>query len=137
MEIVPGITSASAAAASIGRSLTERGVANTLVLATGTSQQGAADPDSVRLTSPGTTTAFYMAARQAAQIQSDLLAKGMPRHAPFTLAVDVYKPNEQLINGTVGQLAQTVANAGVTGCAVILVTWPSEAVALPQTRIVA
>ena len=78
-----------------------------------------------------------MAARQAAQIQSDLLAKGMPRHAPFTLAVDVSKPNEQLINGTVGQLAQTVANAGVTGCAVILVTWPSEAVALPQTRIVA
>ncbi|MEP6019944.1 MAG: siroheme synthase CysG [Paracoccaceae bacterium] len=137
VEIVPGITSASAAAASIGRSLTERGVANTLVLATGTSQQGAADPDSVRLTSPGTTTAFYMAARQAAQIQRDLIAQGIPQHAPFTLAVDISKPSEQLINGTVGQLAQTVANAGVTGCAVILVTWPSEASALAQTRIVA
>ena len=136
VEIIPGITSACAAAASIGRSLTERGVSNTLVLATGTSRDGEIRPESVRLTSPGTTTAFYMATRQAEQIEQDLLAQGLPYDAPFTLAVEVSKPNEQLINGTIGQLAQTIAKAGVTGCAIILVTWPSLA-GQSQPRIVA
>lgn len=124
VEVVPGVTSACAAAASAGVSLTERGISDTLVLATGTDAQGAALPDSVRLTSPGTSTAFYMASRQAPQIEAALLTRGMPSDTPFTLAVDVSKPTERMIEGTVGDLAATIAEKQVTGCTIIMVTWP-------------
>ncbi|WP_282027651.1 uroporphyrinogen-III C-methyltransferase [Ruegeria faecimaris] len=63
VKMVPGVTAACAAGAGLTRSLTERAVANTLVLATGT---GAADdptPDSTRLSGPGMTTALYMSVR--------------------------------------------------------------------------
>lgn len=123
VEVVPGVTSACAVAASAGVSLTERGVSDTLVLATGTDAQGKALPDSVRLTSPGTSTAFYMASRQAPQIEAALLARGMPPDTPFHLAVDVSKPTERMIEGSVSDLAATVAAEQITGCAIIMVTW--------------
>ncbi|MEX0282451.1 MAG: siroheme synthase CysG [Arenibacterium sp.] len=127
IEIVPGVTSACAAAASAGISLTERGVSDTLVLATATGAHGGVLPDSVRLTSPGTRTAFYMATRQARQIQDALLARGLPSNATFTLAADVSKPTERILTGPINELCETVREHGLQGCAVILVTWPYDA----------
>lgn len=126
-EIVPGVTSACAAAASAGISLTERGVSDTLVLATATGAHGGVLPDSVRLTTPGTRTAFYMATRQARQIQDALLEQGMPPDAEFTLASDVSKPTEKVTTGALKDLHHTVQAKGLTGCAIILVTWPYAA----------
>lgn len=57
VEMVPGVTAACAAGAELTRGLTERGVANTLVLATGTGADDDPTPDSTRLSGPGTTTA--------------------------------------------------------------------------------
>jgi len=126
IEIIPGVTSACAAAARAGISLTERGVSDTLVLATGTGAHGGALPESVRLTTPGTRTAFYMATRQAGAIEKALLAQGVPEDVEFTLACDVSKPGERILTGVLKDLEQTVTAAGVRGCAVILVTWPQD-----------
>jgi uroporphyrin-III C-methyltransferase/precorrin-2 dehydrogenase/sirohydrochlorin ferrochelatase len=123
-EIVPGITAASAGAAAMGAPLTERGVANTLVLTTGMSREGDPLPDSTRLCQPGTTTAFYMSVRQAARIRDALIAKGFAPTQPVRVAVDVSKPSEQLIECPLGTLEETLSAQGCTGCAVILVTWP-------------
>jgi uroporphyrin-III C-methyltransferase/precorrin-2 dehydrogenase/sirohydrochlorin ferrochelatase len=68
VEIVPGVTAACAAAAALGQSLTERGVSDTLVMATGTGSADNPLPDCVRHASPGTTLAFYMSVGQAARI---------------------------------------------------------------------
>ncbi|MEM7722700.1 MAG: siroheme synthase CysG [Pseudomonadota bacterium] len=124
VEIVPGVTAASAAGAAMGESLTERGVSDTLVLATGTGRADDPLPDCTRFAGPGTTTAFYMSARQAPRIQASLLARGMPGHAAITVACDVSKPTEALISTTLGSLQQDVGAHGVHGCAIILVTWP-------------
>ncbi len=124
VEIVPGVTAACAAAASAGTSLTERGVTNSLVLATGTGAHGGVLPDCVRLSGPGTSTAFYMAARQSGAIREALLGRGLPDDTPFTLAVDVTKPTERILRGRVADLEEVVAEHQVTGCAVILITWP-------------
>lgn len=126
IEIVPGVTSACAAAATAGISLTERGVSDTLVLATATGAHGGVLPESVRLTTPGTRTAFYMATRQARQIQDALLERGLPPDAEFTLASNVSKPTERVTTGVITDLYQTVQEQGLTGCAIILVTWPHE-----------
>lgn len=127
IEIVPGVTSACAAAASAGISLTERGVTDTLVLATATGAHGGVLPESVRLTTPGTRTAFYMATRQARQIQEALLDRGLPPDAEFTLASDVSKPTQRVTTGAITELHRTVEAQGLEGCAIILVTWPSDA----------
>jgi len=132
VEIVPGVTAACAAAASAEISLTERGRSDTLVLATGTGADGMALPESVRMSTPGTSTAFYMATRKSKEIQTALLTSGCPANAAFTLAVDVSKPTERVFNGTVSKLHATIARHKISGCAIILVTWPYQQAALAQ-----
>ena len=127
IEVVPGVTAASAAGASLGRSLTERGVANTLVLATGTGRADDPQPDATRLSGPGTTTALYMSVGQAARLASDWMARGMPAGCPVEICVDVSKASERHVSATVGTLAAEISAREVTGCAILLVTWPDEA----------
>jgi len=126
VEIVPGVTAASAAGAAMGESLTRRGLTDTLVLATGTGHADAPFPDCTRLSGPGTTTVFYMSVRQAGRIQAAMIAQGLPSHAPVTVASQVSKPGEAIMSTTIGGLEGDLARNGITGCAVIVVTWPKD-----------
>lgn len=127
VDIVPGITAASAAAASAGHSLTERGATDALVLTTGMCRQGDPLPDPVQRITPGTTGAFYMAARQVRRIQSGLMAQGLPASSPCTLVVDASKPSEHIWNGPLEDLARHMSDNGIDGSAMILVSWPKPA----------
>ena len=126
VDIVPGVTAASAAAAAMGAPLTERGVSDTLVLTTGMAQAGHDLPDSTRHAAPGTTCVFYMSVRQAARIRDDLIAKGFPADGDVQVAINVSKPGETLLTCPLSQLVQRLEAEGCHGCAVILVTWPSD-----------
>lgn len=124
IELVPGVTSASAAGAALGQSLTERGVADTFVIATGS---GCADnplPECTRLTGPGTTTAFYMSARHADRISSHLMQQGLPAHSPVDVCADVSKKTQRLVHTTIADLPAAMQKNRITNCAIILVTWP-------------
>ena len=57
VEVVPGVTAASAAGAGVGGSVTERGVAKTLVVATGRGRADERRPEATGLSGPGTTAA--------------------------------------------------------------------------------
>ncbi|MDJ0820270.1 MAG: siroheme synthase CysG [Paracoccaceae bacterium] len=129
VELVPGVTAAAAAGAALGRSLTERGVANTLVLATGTGCASDPLPDCTRLSGPGTTTAFYMSVRQAGRLADHLMAKGLPGDAHVDISVNVSKPGEKHLVATVASLPEIIAQNEVSGCAVLLVTWPESTAA--------
>ncbi|MGY3439342.1 MULTISPECIES: siroheme synthase CysG [unclassified Marinovum] len=124
VEIVPGVTAAFAAAASTGRSLTERGVSDTLILTTGTCREGDALPDCARHAAPGTTLALYMGVRQSARIVAGLRARGMPGTARVCVAVEVSKPGERHFDCTLDTLTETLQTASVQGVATMLVTWP-------------
>lgn len=129
VDVVPGVTAACGAAAEMGISLTARGVADTLVFATGT---GCADnplPDAIRHAGPGTTTVFYMAARQADRIAAALLARGFPRDAEIRIGVEVTKIGADLLRCSLSDLAATMARHRIAGSAVILATWPAAACA--------
>lgn len=126
VELVPGVTAAAAAGASLGKSLTERGVANTLVLATGTGCTDDPLPDSTRLCGPGTTTAFYMSVRQADRLSQDMLTRGAPPECPVDICVDVSKPGERHITASIQTLPDMIKRHKITGCAILLVTWPDH-----------
>nr|WP_290562102.1 hypothetical protein [Agrobacterium sp.] len=59
------------------------------------------------------TTDFYMGGRTAADIQSSLLANGMPASTPVAVMISVSRANEQRWCGSLAQLAAAVERLGV------------------------
>lgn len=138
IEVVPGITAASAAAAAIARPLTERGETDSLVIATGTCRPGDAAPDATTLARPGTTLAFYMAVDKAADVEAGLIAGGAPATCPVDIIAYVSTGLERHVETTLGALAQTVRAEGIASPAVLMVRYPkSLAVAEADRRQVA
>jgi uroporphyrin-III C-methyltransferase len=108
--ICPGITTASAAAASGHASLTLRGVARGLTLVTAHLKAG--EPlalDWEALARPGGTLGIYMGRAAAGEIGRALVAAGRDPDTPVMVAVNVSLPNERLIRGKLSALAFLVA----------------------------
>ena len=76
-EIVPGVTSALAAAAETEIPLTLRGVASSLVFATGHNRNSETLPDWASLALNGTTVAVYMGRTVAAAVAKQLANAGL------------------------------------------------------------
>lgn len=97
--ICPGITAASAAAASAGISLSLRGLARRVQFVTAHVRAG--EPlalDWAALADPGVTTAFYMGRAAAAEISRQLNAAGLSGATPVLIACDISLPGERLLH---------------------------------------
>ncbi len=135
-EIVPGVTAASAAAASTGTSLTERGDTDTLVITTGTCRPGDDAPDWGHHVRSGTTLAVYMGVRNARAVEARLFAAGARPETPVDVIADATKPGERHVTTRLDGLAEALAAAEITGNAMILVRFgktATRALAAPAT----
>ncbi|MFD1343846.1 siroheme synthase CysG [Litorisediminicola beolgyonensis] len=121
VEIVPGITAASAAAASLGRSLTERGETDAILLATGTCRPGDPAPDWATQFRPGTTLAIYMGVNAAGRISAELLSRGAPADTRVDILCNISTPRERHLETALPTLTRTLEENGITGTALILV----------------
>ncbi len=126
VEMVPGVTAATAAGAALGTSLTERDVSDVLILATASGSSLDPEPKATRHSGPGTTTAIYMGVSHASRLASDLMNKGLSESAPVQVAVEVSKQGQLLLDTTLGALAQALAAKKIKGCALIVVKWPKS-----------
>ncbi len=124
VEIVPGVTSATAAAASMQRSLTERGETDTLIFATGACRDGDATPDWANHVRPGTSLAIYMGVAAAGRITKELIARGAKPSTPVELAADVSTPDETHFETTLENLELALSQNSITGKAIIMVRFP-------------
>jgi uroporphyrin-III C-methyltransferase/precorrin-2 dehydrogenase/sirohydrochlorin ferrochelatase len=115
VDVVPGITSASAMAARLGISLTHRDHAQAVRFVTGHSRLGDLPEhlDWQNLAEPRTTTIFYMGGRTAGQIRARLLTAGMDSATPAVVMSAVTRSDERRWIGTVGDLADAVERIGV------------------------
>lgn len=96
--ICPGVTAASAAAASAGISLSLRGLARRVQFVTAHARAGEPlDLDWARLADPGCTTAFYMGRSAAADISRNLIAHGLDPATPVLVACDVSLTSERCL----------------------------------------
>lgn len=96
VHICPGITAASAAAASAGISLSLRDVARDVRFVTAHSRRGAAlDLDWSSLAHCGSTLAFYMGRDAADAIAHGLIGAGMAPGTPVMISCNVSRPDEQ------------------------------------------
>jgi len=118
--IVPGITSASAAAAGIGQSLTRRGRNAALRVLTGHDAQGFTEQDWAGLARPGTVAAIYMAKKGARFLQGRLLMHGAAAATPVTIVENASRPDQRTLASTLATLASDLDAADLSGPAILL-----------------
>lgn len=118
--VVPGITSASAAVAAIGQSLTRRGRNSAVRLVTGQDVQGYAEQDWQALSAPGQVAAIYMGKRAARFLQGRLIMHGAASETPVTLVENASRPEQRIVAATLGTLPRDLAAAEMDGPCLIL-----------------
>ncbi len=120
-EIIPGVTSASAAAAAAGIPLTRRLTARRVQFITGADVTGElpADVNMAALADPLATTVVYMGKRTFAGLAARLIAHGLPGDTPAMLAEAVSTPAEKLQRFTIASLAAHLDTATSTTPALI------------------
>ena len=111
-EIIPGVTSASAAAAAAGIPLTRRQHAQRVQFITAADTSGNLPPglNLPALADPGATTVIYMGKRTFPALAKALIAHGLPPDTPALLAEAVSTPEQVLHRSTVADLARTLAD---------------------------
>ncbi len=121
-EIVPGVSAALAAASRLGISLTERGRAPMLLLATGADRHGTLPAlDWELLARSEGTLVFYMAVATLGAITANLTALGRDAREPAVVVERVGGPGERVVAGRLGDIAERARRAGVAAPAVLLV----------------
>lgn len=116
--IVPGITAASAAVATIGQSLTKRNRNSAVRFVTGHDTKGYADHDWKALAAPGEVAAIYMGKKSARFIQGRLLMHGADPATPVTIIENVSRTDQQIIATTLAELEPTLTRANLRGPAI-------------------
>ena len=113
--IVPGITSASAAVAAIGQSMTKRGRNASVRFLTGHDTKGFADHDWRTLARSGEVAAIYMGKKSARFIQGRLLMHGADQHTPVTLIENASRASQRVIETTLAALPAALDAAQISG----------------------
>lgn len=113
--IVPGITAASAAVASIGQSLTKRHRNASVKFLTGHDMQGFADHDWAALARPNEVAAIYMGKKSARFVQGRLIMHGADRDTPVSVIENASRPDQRVLSTTLAHLPADLADANMTG----------------------
>ena len=125
-EIVPGVSSLAAAAAAVGRELTQPGVAQSVVLTRLAGRTAASMPPGESVAAfagHGTTMAVFLSAARPMELATELLAAGSAYTAdtPAAVVVRASWPDEQVVMSTVGRLADDLADLGAKTTVLVLV----------------
>jgi uroporphyrin-III C-methyltransferase/precorrin-2 dehydrogenase/sirohydrochlorin ferrochelatase len=137
VEVVPGITAATAASASLQIPLTHRDIARSVTFISGhAAGDGAADFDQVdfvALANRRSTLAVYMGLATAGALAQTLLAAGWSKATPVIAVERASQPQERRVATTLDQLAEDPSSLGLSGPTLLLV---GEVASLPAAGII-
>jgi uroporphyrin-III C-methyltransferase/precorrin-2 dehydrogenase/sirohydrochlorin ferrochelatase len=122
IEIVPGVTAAAGAAASLGVSLTERETARRVQFITAHARNGRLPDDLAwaALTDPRATTVVYMGVKTLPALVERLLAEGLDPQTPGIVVERATWPDERRMSGAIVDLPGIVAQARPSGPCLVL-----------------
>ncbi len=120
-EIVPGITSAFAAAADMELPLTLRGVASSLVFTTGHDMAGDVLPGWAKLAVSGATIAVYMGSSVAASVASRLISAGLHEDTAVAVVENASRKDKQLFHGTLKDLPSLEERKELSGPVMVII----------------
>jgi uroporphyrin-III C-methyltransferase len=122
VEVVPGVTAACAAAASLQIPLTHRDVARSLHFVTGHGSDGEVPSHDWRaLAASGGTIAAYMASRTLRSVAASLIAAGLPGSTPAVAVENASRPNETHLHGTLASLPDLLEASRCDGPTLVLI----------------
>ncbi len=108
VEVVPGVTTACAAAAEFGFSLTTRAGARRVLIATGRTLEGASELSSAA--DAETTLCLYMGCADIESVSIQLIGAGLSPETPAIAAIGVSRPGSRLIRSTLAGLPAALAS---------------------------
>ena len=121
-DVTPGVSSLFGAAASLNAEFTLPGVSQSLIITRLAGRTEVPEGEELRdFARHGASMALFLSGGMPDRVQAELLAGGCP---PETAAALVYKatwPDEKCLRCTVGTLAETAAEAGISKTVLILV----------------
>ena len=121
-DVCPGVSSFCGAAAALRAEYTLPDISQTVIITRAAGRTPVPERESIRsLAAHQATMVLFLSTSLAAKLQEDLLAGG---YAPGTPAAVAYKatwPEEKVFRCTVGTLAQTVEDNGLTKTALLIV----------------
>lgn len=133
--ICPGITAASAAAASLGTSLTLRGLARRLTFVTAHARAGEdLELDWAALADPGSSLAVYMGKAAAGAIARGLMGAGLDPATPVAMVENASLPDERVFTTRLDLLELGARTALGDGPALLLIGAPIAGARLAGNR---
>ena len=111
VEVIPGVTAALGAAASLGISLTERDVARRLQFVTAHARDGRLpeDLDWAALSDRGAATIVYMGVKTMDALVAKLLGQGMDPATPAVFVERATQPNERSVAAPIAEMPAKAA----------------------------
>ena len=120
--VIPGVTAACAAAASLQVPLTHRDVARSVHFVTGHGSDGALPShDWAALARAGGTIAAYMASRTLDRLSAALIAAGLDAATPAVAVENASREGERHLFGTVESLAVALATQAFEGPVLVMI----------------
>ncbi len=121
-EIVPGVSSAFAAAAALGAELTVPGIAQTVIFTRRPSRTDRpANEDLRALASHGATLVLFLSVASMGAVVADLQAGGYPPETPVAVVYRATWEDQVVVRGTLADIAAAVRAARFTKQALVLV----------------
>lgn len=120
VDIIPGVTAASASAAAMKISLTHREYSSRVTFVTATRRAGAL-ADVRGLAGPGRTVVIYMGLCKARDLRQVLLAEGLDSAWPVAIVEHATRPAQRIIVTTVSDLPDALIRENVQSPALFIV----------------
>ncbi|HWW99188.1 uroporphyrinogen-III C-methyltransferase [Collimonas sp.] len=121
VEVVPGITSGMAAAASIGVAPTHRDYSQGVIFVTGHGKSDAAQPNWPALAASGLTLVIYMGVARCRELQQLLLDAGMAESMPVAVVQSATLPAQAQLLTCLGRLSQDLSASALGSPSIIVI----------------
>lgn len=119
-EVIPGVTAASSAAASLGQSLTRRERNSELRILSARDLIGFVEHQWRELAQKDTIAGIYMGKKAAHFLQGRLLMHGAHPLTPITAVENASRSNERVVSTNIAQLAQDLESSSLIGPTLLL-----------------
>lgn len=121
-EIVPGITSFLASAATLGSELTLPGVTQTIIITRAESRTKVPIREKIsELAKHKATMIFYLSVHLISDIVKEALKGGYPKSTPVAAIYRASWKDEKIIKGTLGDIAKKIRDEKITRTAIVIV----------------
>ena len=121
-ELVPGVSSFLAAAATLRRELTLPSVSQTVIITRPAGRTPALSAESIKkLSKHRATMVIFLGAKQIRKLCKELIEGGYPKTTPIAVLYRVSWPEETIIKGTIDHMAAKAEKSKISKTALVIV----------------